>query len=520
MTFGAGASKMKNDKFKLPKTAKGKPQSKATKGTVKVKYKGEKKQSMGLAEANMLSGDYATSPRELASLEDMDTGFFTMVYVAGTNINHFFPLAHQEWKKQHQVAMDKAAKAHQQFTSKSGDMKLAENLVHQALQVEGFAEHFLQDSYASGHQYPRAFEAIDVDWFRFLRLAPSGVTVARTYHDILCILPNGLDLVRGKFHGDTIGPYKTMGKSDENLIVKQTYNSLAEVLSKIAGINPSQVGADSPVPNEGPNIGKIMNDEDAAPIWYSMERSLKQMIENAKFNMDGTITTDSGIRYNTSDVLHSWINAHDKSVIEKLNNKGSMKYELIDAVMSGKSSSIWENILNKITGSEGVFSETDDKILKVLRDEKGVLQTNRVPKLTPHLTVMLCRELISGVCIGDDERAVLMILDKQDPGVFIKAVEQLTVDFIDSGLDGDQWEDFLAICGEKYPAGSNLGANLISKENDDNAARKMVNRLYRKNKMGNLSTHEWSRIILVLRSGYYSDDDKAAVKKINEHLGI
>jgi hypothetical protein len=68
------------------------------------------------------------------------------------------------------------------------------------------------------------------------------------------------------------------------------------------------VDAKPPTVNPGPDVAKIMKDPEAGPIWYSLEHSLSDMLSTARNNKDGTVTADSGITYNVSEILASWDN--------------------------------------------------------------------------------------------------------------------------------------------------------------------------------------------------------------------
>jgi len=145
--FGDGAAAMAKkhkDAFKItPRIAHGKGRT------------------MSLGEATEVAGDYTASPRALAEMEE-DPADVSQIdnleiidrlayyYLAATNINHFFPLADKEWRTQHGSALGQASQAGKAY--QKGGKAECNRLSQRALQTEAFGLHFLQDSYASGHQ--------------------------------------------------------------------------------------------------------------------------------------------------------------------------------------------------------------------------------------------------------------------------------------------------------------------------------------------------------------------------------
>ncbi|TKY91849.1 MAG: hypothetical protein C5S46_03710, partial [Candidatus Methanomarinus sp.] len=216
---------------------------------------GTKGKSMSLGTGTELSGDEKKSAFSLAKTENTDPlGWFKMIILASTNINHFFPLAAKEWGKHHQKAKTTALAARAAYKN---DKDMGDKLTEMALQLEAFGLHFLQDSYAAGHQYPRALHMVSEEDRGILKASGLyGLKEAKyNYHDELNKISDGIDLeVGGKFHGDDTAD------SRDNRIAIETYNSLVEVLSTIAGINPTEVGGEPPRPNNGPDVDKIMQD--------------------------------------------------------------------------------------------------------------------------------------------------------------------------------------------------------------------------------------------------------------------
>lgn len=69
-----------------------------------------------------------------------------MLKLAKTNHDHFLPYAKEAYVTGHKLAMDKAREA-----SCKTNAEEKENLIHEALSLDGFACHFLTDSFSSGH---------------------------------------------------------------------------------------------------------------------------------------------------------------------------------------------------------------------------------------------------------------------------------------------------------------------------------------------------------------------------------
>lgn len=69
-----------------------------------------------------------------------------MLKLAKTNHDHFLPYAKEAYLTGHKLAMDKAREA-----SDKTNAEEKENLLHEALSLDGFACHFLTDSFSSGH---------------------------------------------------------------------------------------------------------------------------------------------------------------------------------------------------------------------------------------------------------------------------------------------------------------------------------------------------------------------------------
>jgi len=575
--FGEGAAQRAHahpDMFKvaMPPAAAGPVAENGPEVSTDIPYQDKEgqNQTMSFGEGTMVGGDYTRSPQELAEVKsvNVDEQWTQMTVVAGTNINHFFPLADQEWRAQHGSAMGLAAMAYQAF--QAGDQESGAALAQQAVRTEAFALHFMQDSFASGHQYPRALEAVHTgdnktkveDTIQLtqalialgispfapglglltgllptlpvlrlllgkLGLQPSdvltalnGLTKSKVYHDALCALPNGMDMLYGqKFHGDG----QRTGLDEP--VAQESYNSLAQVVTTISG-KPLPGDAQSPRSNPGPNTAAVMSDPEAGPIWYAVEQSIQGLIANANTavgeDSNAQVTTSSGLNYPVIDILTAWQNINT-GARGKLDADPDPVTRLVMAALQGQ-----ENILNNATkeGMTGAGKSTDtasdDNILELLKNDKGELDVAKVPgSLSRNQVVMICQALISGACIGNDEHAVLLILVRQTPDVFRAAVGAMGADYIDSGLDGDEWDAFLLACANRYPAGSNLGAQLIAAEKNDDAARLLMSGKALVGghseppvAAGRLSVEEWTGVVRALLSGVTGDADERAILKI------
>lgn len=183
---------------------------------------------------------------------------------------------------------------------------------------------------------------------------------------------------------------------------------------------------------------------------------------------------------------------------------------LIKSIMEVSTTTEYVDIVKTV--EKDVPSESDDIIVDSLIDSSGKLALSRVPAgLTSKQAILLLKSLISGLCIGDDERAVLLILQSLTAPVFQATVNKLSLKYIDSGLDGQQWDKFLVLAASRYPAGQNIAAWRIATENNDDAARMLVYKTGIKDK---LSYTEWLGVIRALLSGSCGDADEQAIIKI------
>lgn len=123
--------------------------------------------------ASRYGGDYNTDVGSLAGRTDERGGveaggargefntkreFAQMSIGAMTNSNHFFPVNASEYMNHHQLAVAKAADAFR--LGQEGNEAGARAAMAEASQEEGFANHFLQDTFASGHMAPRSLDSI------------------------------------------------------------------------------------------------------------------------------------------------------------------------------------------------------------------------------------------------------------------------------------------------------------------------------------------------------------------------
>jgi len=154
--------------------------------------------------------------------------------------------------------------------------------------IEGFAAHFLQDSYASGHQAPRALDIIPegTPWYG-KTLTSMGT---KSYHDMLCKIAVPISgPAAGLYHGDL---YAKSGEISK--LAEETANSLAEVLSVYWDIGVTR----KPSPSNGPDMSGIAGDPKLSKAWKKMvsgykgqaKRVKKSSKQAEKLEMPGTRT--------------------------------------------------------------------------------------------------------------------------------------------------------------------------------------------------------------------------------------
>ncbi len=463
------------------------------------------KRYMSFGDAAMLGGDYFPSAAELKnaySLNPSDMGL-RMIWVAATNVNHFFPLAEKEWNTQFGKAIEFAKQAREKHLK--GEKVEADKLTEEALRYLAVGVHFLQDTFASGHQYPRALDDVNSTWTPI-----QGLSHAKTYHDALNALPNGLPMLYGgSFHGDFTA------KGSDDAVVIESYRALAQILAIVSG---KESPAPPPRANPGPDIKAIENDPEAGPIWTAMVKYLSEKkipkAEEAAKGKNKEVKTEAGTTYTPKEIMDKWralgvMKAQPTTTTEKL----------VAAALKDQS-----NILHNYTKDRGGrdknkgigiswFSDADNIIVNIIDS----LAEDKVPKLTLNQVIMVSGALLSGYCSGDDERTFLKILRNQTDDVFRSAIKEITPEYIEKCVDGKNWRDFLAMCCRRFPAGENLGARYIAQIKDDDAARALVNG---EPDLGNLpiSPDEWIGVINALLSGVCGDDDEDAIVIILKYL--
>ena len=208
-------------------------------------------------EANKLAGDYKGTPAELANEADADSmGMLDqamMVMLASSNINHFYPLNHAEYRNHHQKAVNLARAS---YNAKNEEER--ERLRRGAMLEEGFAAHFLQDCFAAGHMAPRALDPVE-ETSLIMRLF--GGKRTKDWHDKLNEQTEGLPTTEGRFRGDN-----TMSGADLAHIGALTGESLREVKETLA----NGVAAPANISLPKPDLGAIRSDPVYGPIWAGM----------------------------------------------------------------------------------------------------------------------------------------------------------------------------------------------------------------------------------------------------------
>ncbi len=226
--------------------------------------------------ASEFGGDYSKTPGQLATADSSDNpggnDFVTMAGIAATNINHFYPLNIAEYQRHHGLALAAA---------QAGNRR-------QALLEEGFASHFLEDSFAAGHMAPRALDRTTLSGMDEDEL---GLNRTKDWHDALNAVedPAGLPTTRGGFHGDD-----TMTGNDLTRIAVDVGASLKEVLTTLAG---RPVAASITLP--APAFSQIMAHEKYGPLWGRMMDDYEEDLRDAEVD-SGTLTTDGGTSMDTS----------------------------------------------------------------------------------------------------------------------------------------------------------------------------------------------------------------------------
>ncbi len=113
--------------------------------------------------ASRYGGDYNTTVEGMAGRNtEVAKGAIEeaqMIMGASTNSNHFYPVNGGEYQGHHGRALGYARQAYEK--SQAGDAAGAAALMGKAMQEEGFGNHFLQDTFASGHMVPRSLDSVE-----------------------------------------------------------------------------------------------------------------------------------------------------------------------------------------------------------------------------------------------------------------------------------------------------------------------------------------------------------------------
>ena len=434
--------------------------------------------------------------------------FYPYAALAQSNWNHFFPLAEKEYDANHETAMGYATAAKRELGN--GQFDKAEESMHKALINEAFALHFLQDTFASGHQYPRAFDSV----------FDGSSGRPQTYHDILCELEGGINMRYSrdkshKFRGDGTGTDK-----DAEIVGKESYNSIAEIYCEATGAVMSSVGAEKAEANPGPDIPKIMKDPVAGPIWYAMEKDLHSFTSGEVVNE--TVTTTSGkVTATQAEIMNAWRAAHADDTGKELSHKETL-------ALGGNNNPEARKFYEAILHDPGFLkSDTDDAILRFLVDKDGNYNISKLLNLNLPFSALrhVLRLLLNdpsdnwdGYCVGDDELAVIGILYYQDDDTTLRLIDSIGMDVFDNSIQGENWDFFLYMYTKK---GSNLainpGAQWIADKKDDVAARWLTDI---KNWHGiatsplpfsAMSLEQWVGIIRALLDGSCVDADEDAI---------
>lgn len=129
---------------------------------------------------------------------------FAQMTIGGTtNANHFYPTNGMEYRNHHSMALGHARQA--ASLSQAGDAAAATEEIRKAMQEEGFANHFLQDTFSAGHMAPRALDSTEhlVQDPQALHLAMhnTGQAIDQTAQSAGAAVGNAVGNVTGFFSG-------------------------------------------------------------------------------------------------------------------------------------------------------------------------------------------------------------------------------------------------------------------------------------------------------------------------------
>jgi hypothetical protein len=298
--------------------------------------------SISFGAANEFGGDYSPTPQDLANQHDSDnpTGndFLTMVTAAQTNINHFYPLHIAEYRRHHSLALTAAAR-------RDG---------RTAMQEEGFASHFLADTFAAGHAAPRALDRISTTGLGEDEL---GLNRSKQWHDALNAAGGeGLPTTRGRFHGDD-----TMTGRELAVIGQDAGASLKEVLSTLAG-NP--VPANITIPT--PDFGAIQTDPIYGPLWRRMMGDYEQDLREAerRGRRGESMTSDGGTTTTTASIASDMRNTVFGGTRPELTRLGSTEWNgnilvfnlTVDGRPAPASTRVWVQWFDQDMGNDHAMS--------------------------------------------------------------------------------------------------------------------------------------------------------------------
>lgn len=254
--------------------------------------------------ATRYGGDYVTTADGLrAQTNEADLRLAhdnaSMIGGAATNGNHFYPLNQVEYRGHHAKALAAARR---------GDMTTA-------MIEEGFANHFLADTFASGHVVPRALDSVealhnedpevvfmaaatDGGFSNFLEYGWKGLQRSHHWHDAFCALEHGLPFSDGnRYHGDYY-----MDGTDLDRVSEVASESLSEVLA--AGEGKEYHGN---VRMVAPDFAAIAVDPVAGPMWRLMMKDYKADLDRARkaIGKDSKGRTDGGTAFSSKAVLNA-----------------------------------------------------------------------------------------------------------------------------------------------------------------------------------------------------------------------
>ena len=159
---------------------------------------------MSFGAASRAGGDYTTTVAALADRKGELDGtkgagggnavthnleFAAMAIGGTTNSNHFFPVNGAEYRGHHANAIGHARMAG--AMARAGNQKGAEDAMTKAMQEEGFGNHFLQDTFSSGHMAPRSLDSTE----HLLGHGPG--TIAKAMSNVASGITSGTAAVTG-----------------------------------------------------------------------------------------------------------------------------------------------------------------------------------------------------------------------------------------------------------------------------------------------------------------------------------